>query len=217
MYNAFMDGTKVAVESCAIANALGLRPDTRGMHHPTAAVADAPAVFRPESEGGVLATTGVVDCLDPTDAEWSGFVVTKTETESQRAYLSARDSVSTAADGAYQLFHVPFHDAQETTVSVARVALDGEPTGVVRTQETEVVAAAKRDLRPGDEIDGGGGDTVYGVLADADDAAEHGLVPFELLSGAAVVERVETDEFVTEGDVELDTESFLYRLRRLET
>ncbi|MFB6157583.1 MAG: SAF domain-containing protein [Haloferacaceae archaeon] len=216
IYNSFLDGTKVAVESCAIANALGLRPDRTGMHVPEVSRADAPAALCPTADGGRLDAEGVIDCLTLTDEGFSGFVVTRTDNESLRRYLHRRGSVPTAADGRYQLFHVPFHDAQETSVSVARAALSGEPTGRVRSQETEVVAAAKRDLRPGDEIDGGGGYTVYGVLEDADVASERGHVPLELLAGATVRAEVGVDEFVSEDDVDLDTDSFLYHLRRVQ-
>ncbi|MFB6303584.1 MAG: hypothetical protein ABEH47_00335 [Haloferacaceae archaeon] len=216
IYNTFLDGTKVAVESCAVANALGLRPDRTGMHVPEVSRAEAPGALCPESDGGRLGSEGVVDCLRLTDEGFSGFVVTRTDNEALRQYLHRRGSVPTAAAGRYQLFHVPFHNAQETTVSVARAALYGEPTGQARSQETEVVAAAKRNLEPGEEVDGAGGDTVYGVLEDAAVAAERGHVPLELLAGATVERDVGTDEFVSEDDVALDTDSFLYHLRQVQ-
>jgi predicted homoserine dehydrogenase-like protein len=216
MYNTFLDGTKVAVESCAIANAIGLRPDRTGMHVPEADLSGAPAVLRPAAEGGVLDATGVVDCLHLADGGASGFVVTRTDADALRQYIARRGSVPTADEGRYQCYHVPFHDAQETTVSVATAALYGEPTGQVRTQTTEVVAAAKRDLAPGDEIAGPGGSTVYGVVADADAAREAGWVPLELLPGATVESAVETDGFVSRADVSLDTDSLLYGLRQVQ-
>lgn len=216
MINSFIDGTKVAVESCAIANALGLHPDTTGMYVPEVRRADAPGVLCPTADGGLLESSGVIDCLELTDGAVTGFVVTRTENETLQRYLHNRGSVPTSVDGRYQFFHVPFHSAQETVVSVARAAVDGEPTGQVRTQATEVVAAAKRDLAPGDEIDSGGGYTVYGVLADAAAAREEGYVPFELLPGATLDAPVETDAVVRREDVTLDTDSLLYSLRRVQ-
>jgi predicted homoserine dehydrogenase-like protein len=216
MINSFIDGTKVAVESCAVANAIGLRPDTTGMHVPEVRRADAPDVLRPTADGGILGGEGVIDCLELVDGAVTGFVVTRTENETLQAYLHSRGSIPTSSDGAYQFFHVPFHGAQETAVSVARAAVYGEPTGQALTQETEVVARAKRDLDPGEEIDGGGGYTVYGVLADADVAREEGYVPFELLPGATVESPVERDGFVRREDVRLDAESLLYSLREVQ-
>ena len=48
MYNSFYDGTKVAVEMCAVANATGLEPDVPGMHLPPAEIPEIPEVLRPE-------------------------------------------------------------------------------------------------------------------------------------------------------------------------
>jgi predicted homoserine dehydrogenase-like protein len=216
MYNSFLDGTKVAVESCAIANALGLRPDRTGMHVPEVSRAEAPGVLCPAEDGGLLNDAGVVDCLHLTDEGFTGFVVTRPGNETLRGYLRGRGNVPSAADGRYQLYHVPSHNAQETTLSVARAAVYGEPTGQVRTQATEVVAAAKRDLDPGEELDGPGGYTIYGVLADADVARDEGWVPLELLPGATVESPVETDGFVGREDVTLRTDSLLYSLRQVQ-
>jgi predicted homoserine dehydrogenase-like protein len=216
MINSFVDGTKVAVESCAVANALGLRPDTTGMHVPAVRRADAPDVLRPAADGGILDGEGVVDCLELTDGAVTGFVVTRTDNETLQAYLHNRGSVATSSDGRHQFFHVPFHGAQETVVSVARAAVRGEPTGQPLTQATEVVARAKRDLAPGEELDGGGGYTVYGVLESADVAREAGYVPLELLPGATVESAVDRDAFVRHEDVSLETGSLLYSLRRVQ-
>jgi hypothetical protein len=56
----------------------------------------------------------------------------------------------------------------EVGVSVASVALRGEPTGVATCWNADVVATAKRDLQPGDMLDGEGGYTVWGKLLPAD-------------------------------------------------
>ena len=59
----------------------------------------------------------------------------------------------------------------EVGVSVASVALRGEPTGVATGWNADVVATAKRDLQPGEMLDGEGGYTVWGKLLPADDLA----------------------------------------------
>jgi predicted homoserine dehydrogenase-like protein len=228
MYNSFYDGTKVAVEMCAVANAVGLKPDVPGMHLPAAEIPEIPELLRPEADGGLLDGPGVVDTVsslypDGTPVEhdvgFGVFVVTSTPTDRVRQYFAQYDGegLYTASDGAYQLFYRPYHlPGVETGVSVATAALRNEPTGVPRSQETDVVGAAKRDLEPGDEIDGGGGYTVYGRLVDADAATEAGHVPLELLDGATVTGEVARDEVVTYDDVDLDETSFLYTLRQLQ-
>lgn len=47
-------------------------------------------------------------------------------------------------------------------------------------------------------------------------SSERDHVPFELLDGAEVVSAVEKDGIVGYEDVELDTDSFIYRLRQLQ-
>jgi predicted homoserine dehydrogenase-like protein len=53
MFNSFLDGSKPAIESTAVANATGLAvPATACL--PRGSVEDIPFVTRPRSEGGVL-------------------------------------------------------------------------------------------------------------------------------------------------------------------
>jgi len=216
MYNTFLDGTKVAVELCAAANALGFPPDTDGIHMPETDREGLLERLRPVEDGGVLDRTGVIDSVTPVDANPSAFVVTRATNEATQAYLSQRYNITTVTDGKYQIFHRPYHLPQETMVSVAMAGLRDRPTGVVSEQTTEVVAAAKRDLEPGETIVGGGGDTIYGRLQDAEVATEAELVPFELLTGAEVVQPVQTDQPLSAEDVTLDTDSVLYHLRQLQ-
>lgn len=216
MYNTFLDGTKVAVELCAAANALGYSTDTDGIHMPKTDKDGMLEKLRPAEDGGVLNRTGVIDSVTPTDENPSAFVVTAARNEATQDYLSQRYNIRTASGGKYQLFHRPYHLPQETIVSVAMAGLHDQPTGTVTEQTTEVVAAAKRDLEPGEIIVGGGGDTIYGRLQDATVAAEADLVPFELLAGAELAQPVSTDQPLSADDVDLDTESPLYHLRQLQ-
>jgi len=228
MYNSFFDGTKVAVEMCAVANATGLEPDVPGMHLPPAEIPEIPEILRPERDGGILEKAGVVDTVSSLyrdgsevefDLDFGVFVVTTTPNERVQEYFAqySGSGLYTAGDGEYQVFYRPYHlPGIETPVSVANAAIRNEPTGVADRHVAEVVGAAKRDLEPGDGIDGGGGYTVYGQVESADRAAREDHVPLELLDGAEVVEPVGTDEVVSYGDVRLDTDSFIYHLRRLQ-
>ncbi|MBZ6496965.1 hypothetical protein [Natrinema longum] len=216
MYNTFLDGTKVAVELCVAANALGFPPDANGIHMPETDRDGLLETLRPVDHGGVLERTGVIDSVTPTDTNPSAFVVTEATNEATQSYLSQRYNINTIDNGRYQIFHRPFHLPQETIVSVAMAALYDQPTGVVTEQTTEVVASAKRDLEPGETIVGGGGDTIYGHLEDADLADEAKLVPFELLAGAEVTRPISTDQPISEEDVDLKTDSALYHLRQLQ-
>jgi predicted homoserine dehydrogenase-like protein len=227
LYNSFLDGTKMAVESCAVANATGLPPDTRGMHVPTAEIAEIPDRLCPEADGGLLAESGVVDAVSTVHPDGSTtdtgfpygvFVVVRAPSERASTHLhegvGGGEGVVTSADGAYALFYRPYHlPGVETTVSVAQAAVRGEPTGTARGRVAEAVAAAKRDLDPGERIAGGGGDRVYGLVERA--GATPDAVPLELLDGAELCRPVARDQTLTYADVDLDRDSFLYHLRAL--
>jgi predicted homoserine dehydrogenase-like protein len=230
LYNSFMDGTKLAVESCAVANAVGLPPDTLGMHTPTAEIEELPDLFRPSEAGGILEETGVVDVVSTVYPDGSTtetgfpfgiFVVVRAPTERVRRHLhlgiGGGDGVLTSSDGEYALFYRPYHlPGVETAISVANAAVYDQPTGTARDRVAEVVAAAKRDLDPGEEVDGGGGETVYGIVERAEAAETDDHLPLELLDGAEVCRPVEKDEVLSIEDVELDRDSFLYTLRDLD-
>ncbi len=216
MYNTFLDGTKLAVESVAAANALGFEIDASGMHHPSVPTDEIPNTLRAKSDGGILGRSGVIDSVVAADREMTVFVVTKTESEQLREYYTQRPKVITSDDGTHQLFYRPYHFAPQTTRSIASAVLFGAPTGAPTGHTAEVVAAAKRDLQPGEVIDGGGGYTIYGVAEDADRAASQRYVPFELLSGAEIVEPIERDGMITEDDVKVDTEQSMYYMRKLQ-
>jgi predicted homoserine dehydrogenase-like protein len=227
MYNSFVDGTKVAVEMCAVANATGLEPDVPGMHLPTAEIGEIPATLRPAADGGILSSAGAVDTVStlypdgsavPVDRDisYGVFVVVRSPDERIQRYLDqyAGPGHAVASDGEYAVFYRPHHlPGVETGISVANAAVRNEATGAPRERVAEVVGAAKRDLSPGDDLDGGGGYTVYGELVGADTADAEGYVPFELLDGATVTAEIGRDERITAADVDLDEDSFLYRLR----
>ncbi len=216
MYNTFLDGTKLAVESVAAANALGFGIDTTGMHHPTVTTDEIPDTLREESSGGVLGRGGVIDTVTASDRNMTVFVVTKTESEQLQKYYTQRPNVITSDDGSHQLFYSPYHFAPETTRTIASVVLSNEPTGTPIGHHADVVAAAKRDLKPGEEIDGSGGYTIYGVAEDASRANAKGYVPYELLEGAEVRNPIDRDQIITADDVSIDTDQPMYHLRELQ-
>ena len=55
MYNSFRDGSKAQIEMTSLANMTGLVPDVRGMHQPSAGVADLPGSSAPRVRWPALA------------------------------------------------------------------------------------------------------------------------------------------------------------------
>jgi predicted homoserine dehydrogenase-like protein len=111
----------------------------------------------------------------------------------------------------------PYHLAcVEVPMSVARAIIQGRPTGDLRGgMVAELVTVAKRDLAVGEELDGGGGYTVYGLSERYEVAREQRLLPFGFAyEGTRVRRPVPRDRALTLDDVEVDTSSHLYRLRQ---
>jgi len=225
MYNSFLDGTKSAIEMCAVANMTGLVPDVPGMHQPPAGIADLPRLLRPAAEGGILRRKGVVEvvsCLRPDGSEipdsirWGVFVVLTSENpyllRCLREYGVAMDET-----GRYGVMYRPYHlVGMEASVSIARACLYGQPTGAPIGRFAEVVACAKRNLAPGEVLDGEGGYTVYGSVVEAEQADRERLLPIGLCRGAKVVRPVLEDQCLSLEDVELPPESIALALRRLQ-
>ena len=223
MYNSFLDGTKSAVEMCAVANMTGLVPDVPGMHFPPASVEELPTLLRPEEEGGILSRKGVVEVVSSlrrdgseiaNSLRWGVYVVLSSDSPYLRSCL--RDyGVAMDPTGTYGVMYRPFHlVGMEAPVSIARAFLYNEPTGAPSKQVGEVVATAKRPLKPGDFLDGEGGYTVYGILVEASQASAEGLVPIGLSHGAKVTRSVPEGQLVSHGDVEMPKGGFARHLRQ---
>ena len=81
----------------------------------------------------------------------------------------------------------------------------------------DVAATAKRDLQPGEVLDGEGGYTVWGRLMLAGDSLNLGAVPIGLAHKATLKNPVKEGAVVTWSDLELGlslTESTAYTVRR---
>ncbi len=101
----------------------------------------------------------------------------------------------------------------EVGVSVASVALRGEPTGVPTCWNADVVATAKRDLQPADMLDGKGCYTVWGKLLPADKSMQMGGLPLGLAHQVKVVRAVKKGQSLSWADVAMDTSTPAYKVR----
>jgi len=110
----------------------------------------------------------------------------------------------------------PYHLAcVEVPTSVARAVVQGRPTGDLQGgMLAELIAVAKRDLKPGDELDGAGGYAVYGLSERYQVAREQRLLPFGFAYSGRLKRVVKRDRPLSWDDVEVDRDTFLYRLRQ---
>jgi predicted homoserine dehydrogenase-like protein len=102
----------------------------------------------------------------------------------------------------------------ELGISVASVGVRGEPTGAATGFRGDVVATAKRDLAPGEVLDGEGGYLVYGKLMPAADSLRLGGLPLGLAHGVKLKRPVKAGAPVRWDDVEVDADSEAVRFRR---
>src|SRR5260370_32138680 len=99
----------------------------------------------------------------------------------------------------------PYHlIGLELGISVASVALRGEATGAATGFRGDAVATAKRDLKPGEMLDGEGGFTVWGRLMPAAESLAQGALPIGLAHGVKLTRAVKARAALRCADVAAD-------------
>ena len=211
MLAGFVDGTNTMIEMNVMANATGFRPDIPGGHGIESSLEELAGKFMLKSEGGILNKYGVVDYVNGIAP--GVFVVVRArlpQVDSEMQFLKM-------GDGPNYILYRPYHlTSLETPITIARAFIDGQATiAPDQGQVCDTVALAKKDLEPGDYLDGIGNYTVYGRLEDYDQAREKNLVPISLISREArMIKPAKKGQPISYDMVELDEESLLYRLRK---
>ena len=223
MFNSFLDGTKPAIESAAIANACGLDVPSNGLQYPLGSIDDIPSLMRPKAVGGTLEKTGMVEVINglkPDGSEYDFnirmgvFVVVEAVTEYQRKCLEEY-KVKTDDTGHFMCLYKQWHlIGLELGMSVANVGIRAEATGVAREFRGDVVAVAKRDLAVAEILDGEGGFTVAGQLRPAGDSRHMKALPLGLTGGVKMKRAVKADTILTYDDVVIDEQLTAVKLRR---
>ena len=223
MFNSFLDGTKSAIEMAAVANATGLMPATGGLAFPPCGVDDLPRLLRPASEGGLLARKGQVEVISSLerdtrpvfrDLRWGIYVVFEAPSDYVARCFTEYGMV-TDPGGRYAALFRPYHlIGLELGISVASAALRREATGSATGFRGDVVATAKRDLGPGEILDGEGGYMVWGRLMPAQQSLSAGGLPIGLAHKVALKNPVKAGEIVRWSDVAADEASEPVRVRR---
>jgi predicted homoserine dehydrogenase-like protein len=227
MFNSFLDGSKPSIESTAVANATGLSVPSNGLLYPPASIEDIPFVTRPISEGGVLEKKGMVEVISsleangrkiPYDIRMGVWVTVEAETDYIKNCFEEYNA-HTDPSGRYFTLYKRWHlIGLEVGMSVASVALRREATGVAHCWNADVVATAKRDLKPGEILDGEGGYTVWGKLLPASKSVAMGGLPLGLAHDIKLIRPVKKGQSLCWDDVAVDTSTHAYKIRQeLET
>ena len=223
MFNSFLDGTKSAIEMAAVANATALVPPKDGLCFPPCGAADLPRILKPRTAGGLLEEAGQVEVVSSLerdgrpvyrDLRW-GVFVTFTTDNPYTARSFREYGVITDDSGRYSALYRPAHMiGLELGISVASVALRGEPTGAAQDFTGDVAATAKRDLVPGEVLDGEGGFTVYGTLLPARKSVASGCLPIGLAHGVRLKSPIAAGQLVRWDDVAYDENDETVKFRR---
>ena len=223
MFNSFLDGSKPSIESTAVANATGLDVPSNGLLYPPARVEDIPYVTRPINEGGVLEKKGMVEVISsleangrkiPYDIRMGVWVTVEAETDYIKNCFEEYNA-HTDPSGRYFTLYKRWHlIGLEVGMSVASVALRQEATGVAHCWNADVVATAKRDLKPGEILDGEGGYTVWGKLLPAQKSLAMGGLPLGLAHDIKVIRPVQKGQSLCWDDVAVDTSTHAYKIRQ---
>jgi predicted homoserine dehydrogenase-like protein len=192
MFNSFNDGTKPAIETCAVANACELRPQAAGLKFPPCGEDDLPHVLRPVADGGLLDHKGTVE------------VVSSLERDGRPVYRDVRHGVL-----------VTFEAPSDYTARCFReYGLVTDDTGRYSVVHRRVHLIGLELLAAGEPLDGEGGYTVYGRLLPAGDSLAQGALPLGLAHGVKLNRAIATGETLRWADVTVDESDATVRFRR---
>jgi predicted homoserine dehydrogenase-like protein len=206
----FADGSKISFEQAVVANATGMGVARRGMlgcRH-DAHIESVTTLFDVDQ---LKSWGGVVDYVIGAQPSPGVFVLATTEDREQRHYLN----MYKMGEGPLYCFYTPYHLAHlETPFSIARAVFFNDATSApAGPPVVDVIATAKRDLRPGDRLDGAGGYTVYGQCENAGTVLAENLLPIGLSEDCEVLREIARDQPVTYADVRLPAGRLCDQLR----
>lgn len=223
MYNSFIDGTKSGIEMTAVCNATGLVPQTHGLSFPPASCYELAEVCKPRSAGGILThagTTEVVSSLrrdgSPVEhhLQMGTYVVVAADSDYVR---NCNEEFKFLPDRSYRYsaLYRPTHlIGLELGISIASVALRGEPTGAPTQFLADCAAVAKRHLAAGEVLDGEGGYCVWGKQMPAKQSLALGALPIGLAADVRLTNPKRQGEVLTWADVDIEESSIAVRTRR---
>ncbi|WP_045856651.1 NAD(P)H-dependent oxidoreductase [Teredinibacter purpureus] len=206
----FVDGTKLSMELTVTANALGFGVGKRGMHG--IKCDDVRTCLEHYPEGAFQPGKGIVDFLVGASPYTGAYIVGYSEEPMKQEYLRYLKM----GDGPLYVFYTPFHLPQlELPITVCRGVLCSDAAVAPKGKPyCDAIAIAKRDLAPGDVLDGLGGFDCYTEIENFDTSRRENLLPMGVSSGCTVIKSVAADTALTYDDVALPSGRFIDELRQ---
>jgi predicted homoserine dehydrogenase-like protein len=204
--SAAADGTKVNIEMAIVANATGMRPAVPGMVGPQTTLATLLSDF--ERLGLLDRGPSVEYTLGIPSGTFMVVHGDGPELREEMRYLKM-------GDGPYYViyrpevlchFAAPISAAEAVLFKTATIAPRGAPIA-------DVVTFAKRDLHAGEYLDGIGGFDTYGMIVEAAESSEQGMLPVGIAEFACLTTDVRKDEPVRYSAVRLDENNPVVTLR----
>ncbi|MEE4236269.1 MAG: Gfo/Idh/MocA family oxidoreductase [Anderseniella sp.] len=224
MFNSFLDGTKSAIEMAAIANANGLDAPEDGLRFPAVDVYNLQNVLIPAADGGIIDHSGMVEVVAsehrgektemPNHLRWGVYAVFRAPNEYARDCFRQYGLV-TDKSGWYAALYRPYHlIGLELGLSASNAVIRREPTGSTAEWRGDVAAVAKKDLKPGDRLDGEGGYCAWGRLMPAASSRARRALPIGLAHGVNLVRPVAHGQVISYDDVDALPDNAASRCRK---
>lgn len=196
----FADGTKISFEQSCIANGTGMKVAQRGMlgYESTAHVDDLTHLFDLEK---LIELGGIVDYVVGPKPSPGVFVYATTDDPYSKKYLKYGKLGDGPLYSFYQPYHLLFFDI---AASICRlIDFDDCVLAPLGGPVVDVITVAKKDLQPGDILDGVGGFLSYGLCENHQQVVEENLLPMGISEGCVVNRFIAKDEAITYADVQL--------------
>ena len=209
MCASFTDGSKLNIEMAIIANAYNLTTATPGMYGPKAAhVTDVFHCY--DFDLLWQSRKPFVDYIVGAEPGGGVFIVGYCDNPYQREMLAYYKM----GNGPYYLFYRPYHLCHiEAMDAIIKAVTEGRsflsPSYGIKTN---VYAYAKRDLNPGDRLDGLGGYACYGKIENLVDNTVDPGIPICLADNIVLNRAILKDQRIMMSDVTYDPGRIDFRL-----
>ena len=223
MFNSFLDGSKPAIESAAIANSTNLDVPKNGLVFPSGSIDEIPNLMRPKSLGGILEKRGMVEVISSLNKNGKqiDYDIRKGVwvcVEAHNDYVKncfEEYKLTTDDTGKFFCLYKRWHlIGLELAVSIANVGVRKEPTGVSNFFNADVVAISKSDFERETILDGEGGKTIYGGLRKSKDSIAQNFLPLGLAKDVKLKRPIKKDQIIKFDDVEINKNSLAFLIRK---
>jgi len=222
MFNSFTTGDKSSIEMAAVSNASGLKCPKNGLTYPPVGVYEIANKVKPKSKGGVTDFEGQVEVISsidrkkkniPNDLRWGVYIVIKAQNKYAKSCFKEYGMV-TDKSGNYSALWRPYHYiGLELAQSIYSIALERKATGQTKFYNADVASIAKKNIKPGEILDGEGGFFARGRLVSAKKSITKKLLPLGLSGGSIAVKNIKKDDPIKLGDVLINWNPFVKEAR----